>query len=532
MSVNLEKFDHIIVLMMENRSFDHMLGYLSLPEDLGGKNRSDVDGLTGDESNSLEGVDYPVFHLNFDSQSKNTAEAKELWRNGPDGQPWKPDPGTWTNEKAFLYPDPNADGKWEIIDPCHFCVCVLKQIHTGGKGYVRNFNSVHKEIFPGLVMGYYNHEELPLYDLLAENFLICDRWFSSLPGPTVPNRAYSICGTSNGHTVQPVKRPEFQEDAEPGFRDVLKYHKIPTIFERLNQVGIEWGYYYQDIPFAALWHKHRRRTLSRTAISRSATLKKLLMNYHWLRRKMGIEQGAIAHFDEFKYRLKNAKSSADFPAVTWIDPNFVQAGDVRTANDDHAPSDVLLGQEGVYEVYKAIVESELHDRILFIITYDEHGGFFDHVDPAKYPVKDDFQEMEQIGYGVRVPAIVVSPHVEKGGVSSDVFDHTSILKTILMKYCNLAEGDEEGDWMSKRVFHARSVADLLTDHSDDESIAAQNAELKNRLRELGKRFQDYRRQVEGRQAIELEGADYSVEHNPTHLQQLLESLDKSNQDMR
>jgi hypothetical protein len=86
--------------------------------------------------------------------------------------------------------------------------------------------------------------------------------------------------------------------------------------------------------------------------------------------------------------------------------------------------------------------------------------------------------------------------------------------------------------MSKRVFHARSVADLLTDHSDDESIAAQNAELKNRLRELGKRFQDYRRQVEGRQAIELEGADYSVEHNPTHLQQLLESLDKSNQDMR
>jgi phospholipase C len=109
MSINLEKFDHIIILMMENRSFDHMLGYLSLPAELGGKNRSDVDGLTGDESNSLDGVDYPVFHLNFDSQSENTVKTRELWNDGLGGEPWKPDPGTWTNEKAFMYrADPNS----------------------------------------------------------------------------------------------------------------------------------------------------------------------------------------------------------------------------------------------------------------------------------------------------------------------------------------------------------------------------------------------------------------------------------------
>ena len=376
-------------------------------------------------------------------------------------------------------------------------------------------------------MGYYNHEELPLYDLLAENFLICDRWFSSLPGPTVPNRAYSICGTSNGHTVQPVKKPEFQEDAEPGFRDVLKYHKIPTIFERLIEEKVEWAYYYQDIPFVAMWHKHRARVMGRSAVSGSKTLKKLLMYYHWLGRKMGLEYGAVAHFDEFKYRLKNAKSSADFPAVTWIDPNFVQAGDARTANDDHAPSDVLLGQEGVYEVYKAIVESELHDRILFIITYDEHGGFYDHVDPAKYPVQDDFPEMERMGYGVRVPAIIISPHVKSGGVSNDVFDHTSVLKTILMKYCNLTEGDEKADWMSKRVFHARSVAELLTEEASKERIAAQKEELKERLEDLGRRFQDYRQLVERRIATEVDSPSNLVEHEPTHLQQLLQSVDKS-----
>ena len=525
---NLDKFDHIVVLMMENRSFDHMLGYLSLPEELGGKNRSDVDGLTGEESNKLKRVEYPVFHLNFDSQNKNTARVKELWEDGPGGKPWKPDPGSWTNERAFMYQaDPNSNSDWQIIDPCHFCVCVLKQIHSGNRGYVRNFNSVHKEIFPGLVMAYYNHEELPLYDLLAENYLICDRWFSSMPGPTVPNRTYAMCGTSNGHTVQPVKKPEFQEDALTGFRDVLKYHKIPTIFERLEEEGVEWAYYYQDIPFIALWHKHRRRMLARSAVAGSKFLKKMLMNYHRLRRKLGIEHGAVAHFDEFKYRLKNAKTAADFPAVTWIDPNFVQAGDARTSNDDHAPSDVLLGQEGVYEVYKAIIDSELADRILFVISYDEHGGFYDHVDPTKYPVQDDVPEMEQLGYGVRVPAFIISPYVKKRGVSSDVFDHTSVLKTILMKYCNLADGDETADWLSKRVFHANSVAELLTEETTEKSIAAQKVEMQQKLKELGERLESYRQQLENQRAEGLETPGYLVEHEPSHLQQLLESVDKA-----
>jgi phospholipase C len=523
---NLDKFDHIIILMMENRSFDHMLGYLSLPEELGGKNRSDVDGLTGDESNSLDGVDYPVFHLNFDSQSENTIRAKELWRNGPKGQSWKPDLATWDNQKAFMYrADPGSGRDWEIMDPCHFCVCVLKQIDKRGKGYVRNFHSVHKDVFPGLVMGYYNYEDLPMYDLLAENYLICDRWFSSLPGPTMPNRAYAMCGTSDGNTVQPVKKPEFQQDAESGFRDILKYHKIPTIFERLEEERVEWAYYYQDIPFAALWHKHRRRVLARSAVAGSRTLKKLLMNYHWLRRNMGLEYGAVAHFDEFKYRLKNARSSADFPAVTWIDPNFVQAGSKSLANDDHAPSDVLLGQEGVYEVYKAIIESELHDRILFIITYDEHGGFFDHVDPTYYPVQDDFPEMEQLGYGVRVPTIVVSPYVKSRGVSSQVFDHTSVLKTILMKYCDLTEGDKKSDWMSNRVFHSNSVAELLTEEFEAASIAEMRQRLMKPLQEIGQRLQAYREQLENMKDNDIETPGFMVEHKPSHLQQLLEIVD-------
>jgi hypothetical protein len=263
-------------------------------------------------------------------------------------------------------------------------------------------------------------------------------------------------------------------------------------------------------------------------VARSETLKKLVKNYHRLLRKMGLEFGAVAHLDEFKERLRNAKSAADFPAVAWIDPKFVQAADARTSNDDHAPSDVLLGQEGVYEVYKAITESKLSDRILLIITYDEHGGFYDHVDPTEYPVQDDIQEMKQLGYGVRVPAIIVSPYVKRRGVSSDVFDHTSVLKTILMKYCNLTEGDEGGDWMSERVFHAKSVADLLTEEVTKESIAAQKEEMNKQLKELGKRLESYRDQLEDKRSRGIEVPGYLVKHEPSHLQQLLESVDRSN----
>lgn len=102
---SLENFDHIVIYMLENRSFDHMLGYLSLPEELGGKGRSDVDGLKGDEVNTIDGEDYPVFHLNFDAQNENTERVKKIWVEGG----WKPEIQHWTNERAFRYKEPTKD---------------------------------------------------------------------------------------------------------------------------------------------------------------------------------------------------------------------------------------------------------------------------------------------------------------------------------------------------------------------------------------------------------------------------------------
>jgi hypothetical protein len=140
--------------------------------------------------------------------------------------------------------------------------------------------------------------------------------------------------------------------------------------------------------------------------------------------------------------------------------------------------------------------------------------------------------MEKLGYGVRVPAFIVSPYVKRRGVSSDVFDHTSVLKTILMKYCNLTEGDENADWMSKRIFSANSVADLLTEEVDEANIATQRKELRMQLEVLGKRLQDYRDRLEDTRAKGLETPGYLEQHELSQLQQLLESIDRSSWDSR
>jgi phospholipase C len=127
------------------------------------------------------------------------------------------------------------------------------------------------------------------------------------------------------------------------------------------------------------------------------------------------------------------------------------------SNDDHPPSDVSLGQALVLKIYDALASSPNWSRTLFVITYDEHGGFYDHVDPREFEAADDRPAMRR--YGVRVPALVVSPFVERG-VSHVVYDHTSIIKTILMRFCRKPETAARS--MGARVAAANHLGSLLT----------------------------------------------------------------------
>lgn len=148
---NLGKIEHIVVLMLENRSFDHMLGYLTLES-----GRADVDGLTKEMHNSYKNKDY------FPRRRTNT---------------------------AFLNKQ----------DPCHAGACVTEQLQNNNGGFVSNYAGTYpKDPEVDLVMNYYNGDTLKVYDQLVKDYCICDKWFCSVDGATWPNRLYSIAGQSGG----------------------------------------------------------------------------------------------------------------------------------------------------------------------------------------------------------------------------------------------------------------------------------------------------------------------------------------------
>jgi len=214
-----------------------------------------------------------------------------------------------------------------------------------------------------------------------------------LPGPTIPNRLFALAGQSGGDTDQPP-------------HGVKIYRGIPTIFDRLDSALAgrpkkdRWGYFYHDLPMLALLEQHTAELLP--GASRRI-------------RKIG----------EFYKRAQ----AGTLPAVSWLDPDFADLGN---SNDDHPPhSDLYDGQLLVTKVYHALVDgaNRLFDRTLLIVTYDEHGGFFDHVPP---PLSGDQPPFDRVG--MRVPALVISPWVPAGHVDSTVRSHATILKTILNRF--------------------------------------------------------------------------------------------------
>lgn len=367
----LRRIEQIVVLMMENRSFDHMLGYLCLE---GG--REDIDGLQASMANEHEGKRYRVHHL-----AQTRLE--------------------------------------DTQDPCHSSACAADQIAGGNGGFVRSYATSHPaDKTPGLVMGFYNGTDLPLYDHLAREFAVCDRWFCAVPGATWPNRLYAVTGQSGGRKDNTGKIP---------------WYDLPSFLRHLDAANVSWRWYAHDV----------------------ATLRFTDGRY-----RLG-HSGNFSFFD--RRSLLNPRNFLDdaadgrLPAVSWIDPNFVDVGFIGPSgsNDDHPPSDVMAGQELVLKLYNALVSGPQWRSTLLVITYDEHGGFFDHVPPS--PAPDDRPSMRT--YGPRVPALVVSPFVARGSVSSTIFDHTSIIKTILLRFCRRSDGSIPD--MGMRVTQANDLGSLL-----------------------------------------------------------------------
>ena len=324
----LSGIDAIVVLMMENRSFDHYLG--ALRSDSAYPDRMAVEGLRGGESN--------------------------------------PDP---TGRAITVFPTKNRTPK----DPPHGWDASHAQ-WNGGKndGFVIAHAGAGSE--QGEVMGFHDRRSIPFYYSLADRYTVCDRWFASVMGPTWPNRFYLHAGQSFGlQKNTPQWNPA-----------------VATVWDRMHDRGLSAKNYTAGLVAFHLGGFPGRALLGKNPAAR---------------------------LSEF---FADARAGT-LPPFSIIDPDFL-------SNDDHPSHDINLGQALMSTIVQALAKSPQWSRTLLVITYDEHGGFFDHVPPPK--AVDDRAAFQQLGF--RVPSLVIGPTVYAGRTCHTTFDHTSVLATLRTRH--------------------------------------------------------------------------------------------------
>jgi phospholipase C len=376
--------EHVVVLMLENRSFDSMLGRL-YPND------PDFRGLTLNEFNSYGNSGFGVW--NNTGMTPATACI-------PD-----PDPGEdFTDMNFQLFGSLNRSNNAPTM--CGFA-----------ENYVRKAKGA-----ASAVMHYFTPEQVPMISTLAKAFGVCDCWHASAPCQTWPNRFFAHTGTSLGYVDNKTFPIPF---------------RAPSIFSRLEDCGKDWRVYFHDMP------------------------QSMLLRDVW--------SLATSHYRFFSQFLADASQGA-LPSYSFIEPGyFVDLFDNFMPNDEHPPHNVVHGEKLIADVYNAVRNSKCWKSTLLIITYDEHGGCYDHVAPPQaVPPDDNVSEPDNFSfnaYGVRVPAVLVSPYIPPGskirpptnadGSMTPPFDHTSIIKT-------LRELFDLGDKLTARDEAAPSLVGALS----------------------------------------------------------------------
>jgi phospholipase C len=375
-------FDHVVVVMMENHSFDNLLGALAHFGQPG------ADGLTFDRSgapvNSNPGPHGPVRSFAF----RSTAQGSRVSQ-------------TW-----------NA---------------THRQIDGGRMdGFVASVGAAQP-------MGYWTGTLLPFAYSLARTFTVANRWFGSAPCQTFPNRRFLMAGTASGEVADTAASLSVRP-------------RNGTIFDRLHAHGLSWRNYFVDVPQTAIVPDVVRRYRS--------------------------------HLSSFQRFLADCRAGI-LPAVSFVDPAFGVLSEIGSAlaqlpvigplvspprsgaADEEPPQDLAPGERWAHSAIEAVLHSPAWPRTLLVYTYDEHGGYYDHVPPPAAIPPDAIPPLLAPGdvpggyniYGPRVPAVVVSPHCRPNATTNVVHDHTSILATIEAKW-NLPA-------LTYRDANAATLADCL-----------------------------------------------------------------------
>lgn len=366
----MNEIRHVVVLMLENQSFDRLLGFLQLPDPA-----QQVHGLTGDESNPV-GPAAPGEVVQVSRVSTRDAYVTD------------PSPGhEFEDVNRQLYGEREPAG-FPVIPPLNgFVANYAEQPGHDGRpiGPARG-REIMQCLDPTL---------LPVISTLARSFVVCDHWHSSVPGPTWPNRFFVHAATSNGLAESP-KNPDVIASQFWGSQ-----YRMRTIYEELMEHGHTWKIYFEDHPqsFALRnLHPYVADLYCRMEVFEQDFQSATLPNYAFLEPQYFGALGNPANDQHPPHNLLEGER-----LIAWV-------------------YDTLRSREDIWE------------HTLLVLLYDEHGGFYDQVaPPAAVPPDTHSASSEKFKFdrlGVRVPAVLISPWVGKGRVDHTIYDHTSLLATV------------------------------------------------------------------------------------------------------
>jgi phospholipase C len=372
---------NVFVLMLENRSFDHMLGFSGIEGmDAETKQPTKIRGLSGNETNICNGQTYRVTQpasdpMPIDPGHEFLDVLKQLCGDGvsyPQGGPYPP-----INNSGFVadYADSPSKADEEGNAPGNF----------------------------GDILKCFSPDQLPVLNALAREFAVCDNWHASIPGPTWPNRLFACGASSAGLDHSPTSSEMVTWETVDGF-------EFPhgSIFDALHKKFSVDG-----------WRIYAGGFLS---------LAKALKGVNVL--EVGSPQDFFREIASPVYPFR----------YTFIEPNYGDAANntYKGGNSQHPMDGVAPGEALIKQVYEAIRNSPHWDTSLLIITWDEHGGFYDHVEPppairpGDTPVGGKLNQYHFAfdRYGVRVPAVVISPFIPANTIDHRLYDHSSIPKSV------------------------------------------------------------------------------------------------------
>jgi phospholipase C len=399
---------HIFVLVLENRSFDHMLGFSGIVG---------IDAVSGTPT-QINGLISAQISLRQLATSAQTTTASGIVQKK--GRTWPPPPrisirslltSNVFNGQSYGVEQP-ADFAMPV-DPGHEFLDVLEQLCGPGQvtqfggaypgitnsGFVASYAANGGQSNPGEIMKCYSPSQLPVLNALAREFAVCDNWFASMPGPTCPNRFFFHAASAGGLDHSPKQSEIVKWETVSGFN-----FKNGTIYDVLKKNNIKWRIYAGD-DFPAV-----------------ASLK-------------GIRLTDIHPYHKFIQDVADINYSISY---TFIEPSYNVLFHYKCSTSQHPLDDVTRGESLIKSTYEAIRNSPLWDCSLLIITWDEHGGFYDHVTPPHTTAPGDTSptnENNRSGflfeqYGPRVPAVMISPLIPRNLIDHRVYDHASIPATI------------------------------------------------------------------------------------------------------